>query len=95
MADREHPEPITLMLHQAHEGDEHAFEQAIETMHRDLVRIAQNLMFKKYGERMYGKTLEPSAVVNEAFLVLKDQRSPFQNRRPRPTSPPWACCSRA
>jgi RNA polymerase sigma factor (TIGR02999 family) len=51
-------------------GDEHALERLIPLLHRELRRIARALM---RGERSC-HTLEPTALVNEAYLRLVDVR---------------------
>jgi RNA polymerase sigma factor (TIGR02999 family) len=58
-------------------GDEHALERLIPLLHRELRRIARALM---RGERK-GHTLEPTALVNEAYLRLVDvQRIAWRDR---------------
>jgi RNA polymerase sigma factor (TIGR02999 family) len=51
-------------------GDEHALERLIPLVYRELHRVAKAAM---RGERT-GHTLEPTALVNEAYLRLFDLR---------------------
>jgi len=57
---------ITQWLDRANEGDPHAQEQVIEAVYRELHKIAARVMS---GENA-GHTLQPTALVNEAYLRL-------------------------
>ena len=51
-------------------GDERAFEQLVPVVHAELRRIARRQM----GHERVGHTLQPTALVNEAYLKLIDIR---------------------
>ena len=51
-------------------GDEDAFEQLVPVVHAELRRIARRQM----GHERMGHTLQPTALVNEAYLKLIDIR---------------------
>jgi RNA polymerase sigma factor (TIGR02999 family) len=58
-----------LLLAWGH-GDELAFEQLVPLVHAELRRIARRQM----GHERVGHTLQPTALVNEAYLKLIDIR---------------------
>jgi RNA polymerase sigma factor (TIGR02999 family) len=71
------PSPATALLTAWRSGDESALEQLIPLVHGELRRIARRLMSGERAEH----TLQPTALVNEAFLRLVDvQRVQWQNR---------------
>lgn len=57
---------ITQWLDRANEGDQHAKEQVIDAVYRELHKIAGRVMS---GENA-GHTLQATALVNEAYLKL-------------------------
>lgn len=58
-------------------GDQGAFEQLIPLVHAELRRLARREM----GRERSGHTLQPTALVNEAYLRLVDLRQiAWQNR---------------
>jgi RNA polymerase sigma factor (TIGR02999 family) len=61
---------VTNLLVAWRRGDEAAFEQLIPVVHAELHRIAQRHM----GHERHGHTLQPTALVNEAYLKLVDVR---------------------
>ena len=68
---------VTGLLEQANLGRKDAFDRLAPLIYRELRRIAGNQM---RGERV-GHTLQPTALVHEAFLRLVDQsRADWQNR---------------
>ena len=68
---------VTQLLLAASEGDEHAANQLWEAVYRELQRIAHREL---RGERP-DHTLKTTALVNEVYLKLFDQkRIPLQNR---------------
>jgi RNA polymerase sigma-70 factor, ECF subfamily len=70
-------EDVTALLLAWGDGDEAALQQLIPLVHRELHRIARHCL---KGERP-GHTLQPTALVNEAFLRLVDvRRVSWQNR---------------
>src|SRR5215471_16934044 len=58
--------PITLLLHAASEGDAAALQEVMRLVYGELHSIAQARM---NGERA-GHTLQPTALVNEAYVRL-------------------------
>lgn len=71
---------LTRLLRRAADGDGSAFESAVGITYDQLERIARRHLNIAYGARADGATLEPSALVNEAFLRLQAQRTGFENR---------------
>ena len=68
---------ITALLLSWGRGDEAALQQLIPLVHRELHQIARRCL---KGERP-GHTLQPTALVNEAYLRLVDvRRVSWQNR---------------
>ena len=68
---------VTQLLAKWRDGDEAALQQLVPIVHEELRRLARRQMA---GERP-GHTLQPTALVNEAFLKLIDQRAVrWQNR---------------
>ena len=61
-------EQVTKLLQLMRHGDDEAVERLIPIVHRELRRIAGSLMKRERG----GHTLQPTAVVNEAWLRLME-----------------------
>lgn len=72
--------PITRLLEAAREGQPGALDEVVRLMYRDLERAAQRFLDERYGPRWHGATLDPAALVNEAWMQLVRQRSGFENR---------------
>src|SRR6266545_3070036 len=71
------PEGITQLLIRWNNGDQAALEKLMALVYEELRRLAGNYIRR---ERQ-GHTLQPTALVNEAYLRLVDQRSAkWQNR---------------
>jgi RNA polymerase sigma-70 factor, ECF subfamily len=69
---------ITRLLHDWKGGDSAAYEQLVPLVYDELYRIARRQMNKERGEH----TLQPSALVNEAFIRLVDyDQVNWQNRQ--------------
>lgn len=69
---RAQPEPppeVTQLLNQWMDGDRKAFEQLVPIVYGELRKIAENAMRRE----TIGHTLQPTALVNEAYLRLVDQ----------------------
>ena len=64
---------ITQLLKQSNEGDQSARERVLEILYKELHKIA-----KRYGGR--GATLQPTALINEAYLKLFGGDTNFENR---------------
>ncbi|HEX5888540.1 MAG TPA: ECF-type sigma factor [Pyrinomonadaceae bacterium] len=67
---------VTGLLVKWSDGDESALEQLIPFVERELKQIAHAHMRRENRNH----TLQTTALVNEAYLKLIDQRSPWQNR---------------
>ena len=68
---------ITILLHRWRDGDEQALKELTQAVYNDLRRIAAYLL---KGERD-GHTLQPTALVNEAFIKWSGSaKIDWQNR---------------
>lgn len=75
--DQPDPQTITQLLLDWSKGDRQALESLLPMVYTELHRIAERSL-RREGE---GHTLQPTALVNEAFLKLFDQtRVEWQNR---------------
>src|SRR5215212_12022590 len=61
---------VTQLLLAWGDGDQEAFDRLIPFVHAELRRIARRQM----GHERVGHTLQPTALVNEAYLKLVDIR---------------------
>ncbi len=68
-AKREDPNGVTSLLIRWGQGDHSALEQLTPIIYDDLLRLARARLRREYGEH----TLEPTALVHEAYLRLADQ----------------------
>lgn len=71
------PTDITLLLRNAKSGAREDADRLMEAIYEDLRRLASSQL---RGERA-GHTLQPTALVHEAYLKLVDQRSTDWNDR--------------
>lgn len=70
-------EDVTQLLHDWSGGDANAAERLMPFVYDELRRLARGFLFKERA----GHTLQPTALVNEAYLRLVDQtRVNWQNR---------------
>lgn len=70
-------EDITQILQQWSEGDEKAVESLFPLVYEELRRLARNYLAKERS----GHTLQPTALVHEAYMRLIDQtRTTWQSR---------------
>ena len=70
-------EGITQLLIDWSKGDQAALERLMPLVYSELRRLASNYLRRERGEH----TLQPTALVNEAYLKLVDQRNAkWQNR---------------
>src|SRR5205085_275259 len=65
-------ENVTQLLMKWSEGDETALEQLMPLVYSELRRLASNYLRRERQNH----TLQPTAMVNEAYLKLVDQRNP-------------------
>jgi len=71
------PEAITALLQRWSEGDDRAVDELVPLVMKDLRRIAQ---YQMRGERKE-HTLQPTALVNEAYVKLAKQKNKnWENR---------------
>src|SRR5437667_10041179 len=71
------PENVTQLLVDWSKGDQKALEKLMPMVYNELRRLARNYLRR---ERQ-GHTLQPTALVNEAYLKLIDQKNAkWQNR---------------
>ena len=70
--------PVTLLLHQWRQGDQAALDRIAEMVDRELHRLAASYLRRERP----GHTLQPTALVNEAFVRLVGQgaRSDWESR---------------
>jgi RNA polymerase sigma factor (TIGR02999 family) len=74
------PREITRLLHELDEGREGALDELMALVYQDLKRIAGKHMRREFGANLGGVTLQPTALVNEGYLKLIQQRKSFRNR---------------
>src|SRR5437879_2080021 len=67
---------VTLLLAKMHEGDEDAVNQVVPLLYAELRRLAASYLRRERSDH----TLQPSALVHEAYLKLVDQNVQWQNR---------------
>src|SRR5271155_1243300 len=65
------PEDVTLLLAELAKGNEQAASRLIPLVYEELRRLARNYMRRERGDHK----LQPTALVNEAYLKLVEQRS--------------------
>ena len=76
-ATREGPNGVTGLLVRWSHGDHSALEQLTPIIYDDLLRLARVRLRREYGEH----TLEPTALVHEAYLRLADQTTVHAENR--------------
>ncbi len=67
---------VTVLLKKWRSGDEHAADNLMPLVYAELRRIAKRFMAR---ERV-NHTLQPTALVHEAFIQLKNMDVPWQDR---------------
>lgn len=68
---------VTRLLEAAGAGDRLAFDRLYRTVYAELRRMAQSSMRREQA----GHTLQPTALVNEAYLRLAPDVAAWENRR--------------
>ncbi len=63
---------VTLLLHRIRDGDRQALDELVPLVYRELRQIAATQMRRERGEH----TLQPTALVNEAFLRMFAVKGP-------------------
>ena len=74
---REGPNSVTSLLVRWSQGDHSALEQLTPIIYDDLLRLARARLRREYGEH----TLDPTALVHEAYLRLADQTKLYAENR--------------
>lgn len=74
------PAEITRLLAEAHAGRAEALDEVMELLYADLRRIAQHQLKRRYGSARGQVSIEPTELVNEAFLKLIRQRKQYDSR---------------
>jgi RNA polymerase sigma factor (TIGR02999 family) len=72
----ESPGAVTELLIAWSDGDQQALDALIPIVHAELLRSARRYLAREGS----GHVLQPTALVNEAYLKLIDQRVKWQNR---------------
>jgi RNA polymerase sigma-70 factor, ECF subfamily len=70
------PEDVTNILIASSQGDQEALDKLLPLVYTELRRLAERYLHKERSDH----TLQPTALVNEAYLRLVDQNVPWQNR---------------
>jgi RNA polymerase sigma factor (TIGR02999 family) len=71
---------ITRLLHEAYGGRDGALDEVMALVYQDLLRIADGQMRRRYGQGSANLTMEPRALVSEAFMRLIKQRKKYDSR---------------
>jgi RNA polymerase sigma factor (TIGR02999 family) len=67
---------VTRLLGQLGRGEKEAMNQLLPLVYDELHRLARSYFRRERGEH----TLQPTALVHEAYIRLVDQRAPMENR---------------
>jgi RNA polymerase sigma-70 factor (ECF subfamily) len=67
---------VTRLLGQIGRGEKDAMNQLLPLVYDELHRLARSYFRRERGEH----TLQPTALVHEAYIRLVDQRAPMENR---------------
>jgi RNA polymerase sigma factor (TIGR02999 family) len=70
------PGEITRLLGEIGQGQKEAVNQLLPLVYDELHKLARGYFRRERGEH----TLQPTALVHEAYLKLVDQRAPVENR---------------
>jgi RNA polymerase sigma-70 factor (ECF subfamily) len=70
------PGEVTRLLAEIGQGQKEAVNQLLPLVYDELHKLARGYFRRERGEH----TLQPTALVHEAYLKLVDQRAPVQNR---------------
>src|SRR5262245_30051332 len=73
----ERPHDVTELLLASSNGDEQAFSRLVTVVERELHRIAKRAMAREPVDH----TLQPTALVNEAYMRLVDMHKVAWNNR--------------
>jgi len=67
---------VTVLLHAIEEGHPKAADELLQLLYDELRRLASH----KMAGQPPGQTLQPTALVHEVYLRLREQRQRFQSR---------------
>jgi RNA polymerase sigma-70 factor, ECF subfamily len=67
---------VTRLLGELERGDKHAANHILPLVYDELHRLARSYFRRERGEH----TLQPTALVHEAYIRLVDQRAPLESR---------------
>ncbi len=73
-------EDVTCLLQRLNAGEEGGLDRLMEAVYGDLRAMAQRHMDREFGRGQPGVTLQPTALVNEAYIKLIKQRQKYDNR---------------
>lgn len=76
MTDYSNNTPLTELLRAAQAGDQNAQDQVGKIVYDELYSLARSYLNRERSDH----TLQPTALVHEAYLRLVDQVSPWKNR---------------
>ena len=71
---------ITTLLNHVNGGNEAAFGSLVDAVYDDLRRVAAKRMRREFDGPLAGLTESPTAVVHQAILRLREQRSEWKDR---------------
>ena len=74
------PADITPLLERAQSGDRKALDEVARRVHADLSRLAHKMTARQARMNRGPLTLDTSALVNETFIKLLQQREGWKNR---------------
>ena len=72
---------LTRLLQAASTGDRNAYEDLLAAAYPELERVAGRQLAQRFGARAQALTIEPAALVNEAFIKIASSHPGFENRR--------------
>lgn len=75
-ADQYSPGEITHLLHEMGQGDKNAVNRLLPLVYKDLRRLAGAAFRRERREH----TLQPTALVNEAYMRMLGRRAPVESR---------------
>jgi RNA polymerase sigma factor (TIGR02999 family) len=67
---------FTRLLAEARRGDHHAMDQLVPVLYEELRRVARGQFRRERG----GHTLQPTALIHEAYIRLIGERGPIESR---------------
>jgi RNA polymerase sigma factor (TIGR02999 family) len=70
---------VTSVLDQVNGGGDGAFGRLVSAVYDDLRRVAANRMYREFHRPLASLTESPTAIVHEAILKLRDQRTKWKN----------------